>query len=501
MATMANKKILKGMLATFVMLCAGNLHGQQVKPLPLNNAITQAARSIEERLDAKTRVAILDFSSDSENVSDYIIDKLSEELVKDKVTVIERQRRDLIRKEIEIHESGDVDDDYMARIGKQWGAQLIIYGSLKKLGATLHFMIKSVNVETARIEAQVSYNIDQTDPILAGNSDESDLPDLQFDTSSLFGERDLIGGNSPAIEEIPSKPQQLTARNIGDFQVGGWLSFYNPSGANDGDLSIGIDSFIFFTRAFTDSFRLSILLQHYSGINTGDTAAYYNDRGISPVRDFLYLRITPSLFLPLGPGELGLSLQLMPVFYLTNNYDYFYQYGGHDIGPTFIFDPVIQYWLNIFYFELGTDNMGIAEGADYDNNTREYQYGLWISDLYFTVEAKPIDGLSLWVSPYFFIRTNDYQIDSYFRKLRVGMSYIFTAQIISGLRVDFPIGTEVNKTIMEYQGITLIPYVRARFGDLSVTANFYVYRVGVNHPGYREVAIMPEIGVFYNFQL
>ena len=119
---MANKKILTGMSAVIlVMLCAGNLHAQQ--PLLLNNAIAQASRLIENRLNTKTRMAILDFSSDSEKLSDYIIDKLSEALVNDMFIVIERQRRDLIRKEIEIQYSGDVDDDYMAKIGKQCGAQ------------------------------------------------------------------------------------------------------------------------------------------------------------------------------------------------------------------------------------------------------------------------------------------------------------------------------------------------------------------------------------------
>jgi hypothetical protein len=248
-----------------------------------------------------------------------------------------------------------------------------------------------------------------------------------------------------------------------------------------------------------------VLLSHFSGINTGGTAEYYTDRGISPVRDFLSLSVTPSLSLPLGPGVLRLSLQLMPVFYLTNNYDFFYEYGGHAIGPTFIFNPVILYWLDTgigrLFFVVGTDDMGIAEGADYDNDTGEYKYGLRIEDLYFNAEMGLNMGLSFWVSPYFFICANDYQIDSYFRKLRAGMSYAFTDRIRSGLMVDFPIGTEVNKSTMEYQGITLIPYVQAGFGRFSVTANFYVYRVGANRPGYREVAIMPEIGVFYNFHL
>jgi hypothetical protein len=497
---MTNKRIFWGMAAlAFVILWAENLHAQQSMPLSLNDATTRAATSIETSLHAGTRVAILEFSSDSEKLSDYIIDTLSSELVRGKkVTVIERQRPDLIRKEIATqYLSGDVDDNYMVRIGKQWGVQVIIYGYLRNLGNTLSFMIKSVNVETARIEAQVSYAIDKNDPVLAGDSGKRDIPYPESVDKTIAGVINRQGGG----KNPPSPPPPREPLYIGDFQVGGWFSFYNLTGANNGDLRVGIDPFISFTRYFTDNLRLNILLQHYSGINTGGTAEYYNDRGISPVRDFLYLRVTPSLSLPLGPGDLRLSLQLMPVFYLTNNYDFFYEYGGRDIGPTFIFNPVIQYRIGYLQFEAGTDDMGIAEGADYDKNTGKYTYGLWIKDLYFSVEAKPIDGLSLWVSPYFFISANDYQIDSYFRKLRVGMSYALINRISLGLKTDFPIGTEVNKTTMEYQGITFIPYMWAAFGGFSVTANFYVYNIGANRPGYNEVAIMPEIGVFYDFRL
>ncbi|MDR1230464.1 MAG: CsgG/HfaB family protein [Spirochaetaceae bacterium] len=490
---MANKKILTGMsVLIFVMLCAGNLHAQQL--LPLNDAIIQAARSIEEGLGAKTRVAILDFPSDDEKLSENIIDKLSEVLVNDKkVVVIERRRLDLIRPETEKQYSGDVDDDYRVSLGKQWGAQVIVYGYLRKVRGPLSFMIKAVNVETTVVEAQKSYNIDETDTMLPGETIR--IPEMVYGPY-----RDPIESGRSRDPISTPKP-----KDIGDFQVGGWFSFYNPLGANDGDLRVGIDSFISFTRAFTGSFRLNILLQHYSGINTGGTAEYYTDRGISPVRDFLYLRVTPSLSLPLGPGGLRLSLQLMPVFYLTNNYDFFYEYGGQDIGPTFIFNPIIRYWLDTgigrLYFEAGTDDMGIAEGADYDKDTGEYTYGLWIRDLYFTVEAKPVDRLSLRVSSYFFMNTNDYQIDRYFRKLRAEMSYAFTRQITCGLRVDFPIGTEANKTTMEYQGITLVPYAQAEFGGLGITAFFHAYRIGASSPGYREVAIMPVIGVFYNIHL
>ncbi|MDR1399726.1 MAG: penicillin-binding protein activator LpoB [Treponema sp.] len=502
----------------FMILCVDNVHAQESMPLYLNNAIAQSARSIEGRVPAATRVAILEFSSDSETLSDYIIDKLSGEFVNNnKLTVIERKRPDLIRNEIALQLSGDVDDDYMIKIGKQWGAQVIIYGSLRSIGDTLSFMIKSVNVETVRIEAQVFYAIDRHDPIFtdasSGEESDSNVPLPGF----------IARMYDPAY---PTRDDTtVKTRNIGDLELGSWFSFYNPTGANDGDLRLGIDASIAFTRAFTDTFSLNILLNHYSGINTGDTANWYNVRDVSSVRDFLYLRFTPSWFLPMGPGVLRLSVQLMPVFHLTNNYDFFYRFSGYhnimeegdeddygdeehtsvQIGPTFIFNPLIQYRLDAligsWWFILGTSNMGFAEGADYDKKTKTYSYGLWINDLYASVELGLYTGLSFWASSYFFINTNAYQPSSFFRKVRVGMEYDFNHIPVSvGMQADVPIGTVVTQTTMDYWGISLIPYARVNVSGVAITVNFYINHVGADSL-YRAVVIMPEIGMFYSFHL
>jgi hypothetical protein len=361
-------------------------------------------------------------------------------------------------------------------------------------------------VETARIETQVSYdmgNDSQVAFLLQG--DQQSAPPVVTTTPvapTPSTTRPVTPVATPTTPTTP--PPTKTSVYIGDFRVGSWFSFYNPTGANNSDLRVGIQPYLTFSRRFNDIFSLSATLGNYSGINTGDTAKYYKDRGISPIRDFLYLGITPSFSLKAGPGYLGLSLELKPVFHLTNNYDYFYVYRDDDIGPTFIFNPTIRYRLDPgfgwLYFSLYTDSMGIAEGADYDKDTREYKYGLWISDLYFTAEVHlaAIPRLWLWLTSSFFIGTNDYQGDSYFRKLRFGIRYYGIEYFSFSLEVDFPIGTEVNRTTMEYQGIRLRPYVGATFGAIDVWANLYIYHIGAN-TNYNEVTIMPEIGISYRF--
>jgi hypothetical protein len=63
---------------------------------------------------------------------------------------------------------------------------------------------------------------------------------------------------------------------------------------------------------------------------------------------------------------------------------------------------------------------------------------------------------------------------------------------------DFYIGTEDNKSTMEYMGISLTPYVQAAFGPIGVRANFFINRIGAN-PDYSKVYIEPQIGVSYSF--
>jgi formylglycine-generating enzyme required for sulfatase activity/TolB-like protein len=135
--------------------------GAQASTLSLNDAIDRAVKAVETRLPPGTKVAVLNFSSTSEVFSDYVIEELSGVLVmNNKVTVIERRSLDLIRQEMQLQLSGDVSDNSAQAIGKQLGAQTIVSGSLTNLGDDIYrFRIKAINVETARIEAQASYNL------------------------------------------------------------------------------------------------------------------------------------------------------------------------------------------------------------------------------------------------------------------------------------------------------------------------------------------------------
>jgi hypothetical protein len=96
-----------------------------------------------------------------------------------------------VRKEMNLQLSGDVSDDSAQEIGKQLGYQAIVTGSPTNLGDTYRFRVKVINVETARIEAQFSYNL--------GNNQQ-----VAF----------LLSGNQRNAPAVPSQPAALPSGRL-----------------------------------------------------------------------------------------------------------------------------------------------------------------------------------------------------------------------------------------------------------------------------------------------
>ena len=127
----------------------------------LDQAIQKASQDIENNVQIGMKIAVLNFSSTSEQFSAYVLEELSDYLVKGKkLVVVDRKELDLIRQEEQFQMSGEVSDESAQAIGKKLGAQLIVSGSLTPMGNTYRFRIRVLNVESAAIEAASSSDID-----------------------------------------------------------------------------------------------------------------------------------------------------------------------------------------------------------------------------------------------------------------------------------------------------------------------------------------------------
>jgi TolB-like protein len=154
------KKMRIRLIAVVFLLAALSVYGQSNRPVPLDSAIEEAAKNMDARIAAKSKIALISFNAPSALFSDYVLDELTANLVNSgHLIVVDRKEIDLIRGELNFQYSGDVDDNSMQEFGRMLGAQSIVSGSLTDIGGVYRIVIRVLNVQTAAVEVQYRTNI------------------------------------------------------------------------------------------------------------------------------------------------------------------------------------------------------------------------------------------------------------------------------------------------------------------------------------------------------
>jgi TolB-like protein len=137
------------------------LNGNRIPDVNFSNqSIEQTATEIRQRLAAQTKIAILNFSSNWQGLSTYVIDELNNAIVRNgSLTVVDRQQLDLVRQEQNFQISGEVDDKSAQSIGKFLGAQSVLSGSFTVIGNTYRFRVRVIDVETGIMQYSNSIDI------------------------------------------------------------------------------------------------------------------------------------------------------------------------------------------------------------------------------------------------------------------------------------------------------------------------------------------------------
>jgi tetratricopeptide (TPR) repeat protein len=144
-------------LAAMVLSCATS--GGNEDWLSLAEAIEQSAAELAAQLPAGTRVAIAGFTSEHENLSEYIMDELSGALVDGDLEVADRRNLAFVYKELNLQMSGDVDEKTAVSIGKFLGAPYVVIGQLVKAGSSRRYRVSGINVETAVQESSTRLSV------------------------------------------------------------------------------------------------------------------------------------------------------------------------------------------------------------------------------------------------------------------------------------------------------------------------------------------------------
>ncbi|GHU02249.1 hypothetical protein FACS1894147_03730 [Spirochaetia bacterium] len=143
--------------AMFIFSCATT--GSSGDGVSLDEAIEQSAEEVAAELPRGTRVAIVAFTSEHENISNYLTDELTGALVDGNFEVADRRNLAYVYKELGFQMSGDVSDETAVSIGKFLGASYVITGQLVKAGDRYRYRLAGINVETAVQESSTRLNV------------------------------------------------------------------------------------------------------------------------------------------------------------------------------------------------------------------------------------------------------------------------------------------------------------------------------------------------------
>ena len=146
-----------GLLFTLITSCAST--GSGTDYLSLQEAIEQSAEKIANELPTGSRVAIVAFNSENENLSDYIMAEFSSALFNKGLEVADRQNLEFVYKELNFNMSGNVSDETAQSIGKMLGAQLVITGSLTSLGGSYRYRTNVIHVERATLASDTRFTV------------------------------------------------------------------------------------------------------------------------------------------------------------------------------------------------------------------------------------------------------------------------------------------------------------------------------------------------------
>jgi TolB-like protein len=223
-------------IAMFVILfgCAsgGKCKTASTGPVSLDNAILQSSKEINDTLTAGTKVALLNFSSDSDIFSDYVLEEMSISLVKGrKLIVVDRKEIDLVRKELNFQMSGEVSDESAQEIGKLLGAQAIISGSIINMGENYRFRTKAINVISAAIETSSSIAVNDDPQIKHLLSQGKKTPTQQ--TTVTQGNTPTVPAQTEPAQTQPAAPAAPRVYKVGDTGPAGGIIFYDK-GTNSG---------------------------------------------------------------------------------------------------------------------------------------------------------------------------------------------------------------------------------------------------------------------------
>jgi len=107
-----------------------------------------------------TVIIIMKENSTDRQRLDYVVDQMDKKIVDEKkITIVDRSNNNLIKAEQDFQASGEVSEKSMVSIGKQLGAQYIVFCSISGQASTRQFNLRVVSVETSQVIDRQSFDL------------------------------------------------------------------------------------------------------------------------------------------------------------------------------------------------------------------------------------------------------------------------------------------------------------------------------------------------------
>jgi TolB-like protein len=137
----------------------------------LDRAVADSVNYLFERLPEGSTVAVYDFSvpdNAKPELSAHIVDEITTLFSRQmpRFTTVDRQGMETVKKELNLHLSGDVSDETAKSIGKMVGADFVITGSLRRVGGVYRLTAKPVTVQESVVYPTATADIRGNDSAL-----------------------------------------------------------------------------------------------------------------------------------------------------------------------------------------------------------------------------------------------------------------------------------------------------------------------------------------------
>ena len=193
------KKVFVISCFLFAVFSVGHVKAQAVT---VDTAILNAAEHFLNILPAGSTVVVLNFQSAHESLSEHMINRFTMYMVNDgRLIVVDRMSFDAILQELDLSMSGHVSDETALSIGRMFGAQTVISGTVTPMPNALNLWTRAIAVETAVVQSIHNTTI-AMDAALAALTTAAPLasaqPQVWHDNRFFVGVR-AGGGGHPAI--------------------------------------------------------------------------------------------------------------------------------------------------------------------------------------------------------------------------------------------------------------------------------------------------------------